>query len=415
MKKYLLVFSILILAIFVRFYNFSNRVTFGPEQARSLVVSAEYIKDKPSLLGQEYFRTNSLGQKLFTSAIFNYSLVPLILLFNYQPLPITAFFAFLNILTAIVFYLVVRKIFNEKLAVITLALFSFSYLMIYHSMFIWVLNYMPLIGILTFYYLYKVYKRKTNLKEIFLLGVLSGVGFGLEYLYALAILIVLFVLFKYSKNKFKTFLVFIIGGAVGDFPQVIFDLRHNFYHLRTLLQYSLDTFNGVSDAGFIYYHFLHFWPLFILIISYIVYKVFKRNKMLGLGLIIIYLIFNFKSVLINFDKPTGMFEDLTLNKLLKTSQIIAEKSNENFNIVTLYDFDTRAYTLRYLTKYIYNKNPMGIIDYPSSPEIFALTKSDYNFNGTIPWELTFLKPYNIEVLEKVTDNINLYKITKDDK
>ncbi|KKP31343.1 MAG: hypothetical protein UR21_C0011G0024 [Candidatus Woesebacteria bacterium GW2011_GWC2_31_9] len=110
MKKYLLIFSILILAFVVRFYNFSNRVTFGPEQARSLVVSSEYINDKPSLLGQEYFRTNSLGQKLFTSAIFNYSLVPLIFIFKYQPLPITLYFAFLNIITAIVFYFVVKKI-----------------------------------------------------------------------------------------------------------------------------------------------------------------------------------------------------------------------------------------------------------------------------------------------------------------
>lgn len=412
MKKYLTIFSILVLAIFVRFYNFSNRVTFGPEQARSLVVSAEYINDKFSLLGQEYFRTNSIGQKLFTGAVFNYSLVPLILLFNYQPLPITAFFALLNIITAIAFYLVVKKIFNEKFAIITLLLFSFSYLMIYHSMFIWVLNYMPLIGILTSYFLYKVFKRKTNLKEIFLLGILSGIGFGLEYLYCLAILIILFVLFKYSKNKLKTFTIFLIGGAVGDFSQILFDLRHNFYHLRTLWQYTLDTIRGFSDAGFTYYHFLHFWPLLILAISYFVYLVYKRNKIIGITLIIIYIILNLKSPLVDFKKPAGMLDGLTLNKLIKTSQIITEKSSENFNIVTLYDFDTRAYTLRYLTKYLFNKNPMGIIDYPSSPEIFALAKSDYDFSDTVPWELTFLKPYNIEVVEKITDNFSLYKVTK---
>ena len=412
MEKYLLIFSILILAFVVRFYNFSNRVTFGPEQARSLVVSSEYINDKPSLLGQEYFRTNSLGQKLFTSAIFNYSLVPLIFIFKYQPLPITLYFAFLNIITAIVFYFVVKKIFNIKLAAISFTLFVFSYLMIYHSMFIWVLNYLPLVGILTFYLLYKVVKGKSSWKDIFLLGVLSGIGFGLEYLYVLTILIVLYVLFKYSKEKLKTLSVFLIGAVVGDLPQVLFDLKHNFYHLKTLWQYTLDTFRGVSDAGFTYYHFLHFWPLVILAISYLVYIVIQKNKHLGILLIVIYIIVNLNSSLINFNKPVGMSEGLNLTKLIKTSKIIAEKSSNNFNIVTLYDFDTRGYTLRYLTKYIFNKTPMGILDYPSSPEIFSLAENNYNFKGSVPWELTFLKPYNIEVIEKIGDDFSLYKITK---
>lgn len=412
MKKYLLIFSILILAFFVRFYNFSNRVNFGPEQARSLVVSSEYINEKPSLLGQEYFRTNSLGQKLFTSAVFNYSLVPLILFFKYQPMPITAYFAFLSIVTAIIFFFVVKKIFNEKLAIISLTLFAFSYLMIYHSMFIWVLNYMPLIGILSFYYLYKIFKRKYSWTDIFFLGVLSGIGFGFEYLYIIAILVVFYVLFKYSKEKIKTFFIFLIGGAIGDFTQVIFDLKHDFYHLKTLWQYSLDTFSGISDAGFTYYHFLHFWPILILIISYLIYLIIQKNKTLGITLIVIYIIFNLNSSLVDFNKPVGMLDGLDLNKLIYTSEIIAKNSSEDFNVVTLYDFDTRAYTLRYLTKYVYNKTPMGIVDYPSSPEIFALAKNDYDLGGRVPWELTFLKPYNIEIVEKIGENFSLYKIMK---
>ncbi|MDO8341441.1 MAG: hypothetical protein Q7T59_05720, partial [Candidatus Woesebacteria bacterium] len=210
----------------------------------------------------------------------------------------------------------------------------------------------------------------------------------------------------------KTLSVLLIGVVIGDLPQVLFDLKHNFYHLRTLWQYTLDTFRGVSDAGFTYYHFLHFWPLVILAISYLVYIVIQKNKQLGILLIVIYIIVNLNSSLVNFNKPVGMLDGLNLTKLIKTSKIIAEKSSNNFNIVTLYDFDTRGYTLRYLTKYIFHKTPMGILDYPSSPEIFALAENNYNFKGAVPWELTFLKPYNIEVIEKIGNDFSLYKITK---
>ena len=123
MKNYLLLFSIFVIALFVRFYNFENRITFGPEQARSLMVSANYIQDKPSLLGQEYFRANSMGHKLFTSALFNYSLVPLLLVTDYEPYLITIYFVLLNVFIGIVFYWVCKKIYSKKVAIISLILF----------------------------------------------------------------------------------------------------------------------------------------------------------------------------------------------------------------------------------------------------------------------------------------------------
>lgn len=74
--KDLLVYLIIILSIFVRLYNFEERMTFGSEQARSLVVSGRYIEEKPSLLGQEYFRLTSSGHKLFSGALFSYRPCP---------------------------------------------------------------------------------------------------------------------------------------------------------------------------------------------------------------------------------------------------------------------------------------------------------------------------------------------------
>lgn len=412
MKNYLIVFSILILALVVRLYNFSDRMTFGSEQARSLYVSANYISEKPSLLGQEYFRVNSLGHKLYTSAVFNYSLVPLLLIFDYDPLPISYYFALLNIATGIIMYFVVKKMFSHRLGLICMTLFLFNSYMIYHSMFIWVLNYLPLIGILSIYLLWKIKNKKSNLLDLFILGVLSGLGFGLQYLYVIAILIILYVVFKYSKNKAKDLLVFIVGGVIGDFTQVVFDLKHNLYHLRTLLQYALDTFNGVSDAGFTYYHFLHFWPVVILVAGFLLWKVYLKNKFIFYVLFFGYLYLNLSSNLINFNKPVGMVDGLTNKSIVEASRIISQTDETNFNVVTLYDFDTRGYVLRYYTEFVYGKKPMGEIDYPSSNIVFALAKDDYDFENNNPWELKVVKPYNITNLGEVGQGFSLFRLER---
>jgi len=412
MRKLLLLFSIFVLALFVRFYNFENRITFGSEQARSLIVSANYIKEKPSLLGQEYFRTNSEGHKLFASSLFNYSLVPLLLVSRYNPILITLFFALLNVLTGFILYVLLKKIVSEEIAIFGLILFLFNSYMIYHSMFIWILNYLPLIGIVTFYLTFKIIKRKNNTLDILFLGILSGIGFGMEYLYALLVIVVLFVLIKFLTKKVKGLFIFFLGGMIGDLPQILFDLRHNFYHLKTLWQYSLDTFSGKSDAGFVYYHFLGFWPVFIIIGSFILFFVYKKNRYLSYLLVLIYLIFNLSSSLVNFNSPTGMPGKLTINDILAVSKTISEKATNDFNVVTLYDFDTRGYTLRYFTKYVFNKNPMGEIEYPTSKEIFALAKSHYDFNNNNPWELNVFKPYNIDKLANIGEGFSLFKLTR---
>ena len=161
-KNNLILIAILVLACVPRFYNFPNRVTFWTEQARSLVVSANYIKEKPSLLGQEYFRQDSNSHIIYSGALFNYSLVPLLVISDYDPIKVTIYFAILNILTGLVVYLVTKNIINNKVAILASVLFLFNADMIYHSLFIWNYNYLPLVGILLFYYCFRYIKSKES-------------------------------------------------------------------------------------------------------------------------------------------------------------------------------------------------------------------------------------------------------------
>lgn len=410
-REYILLLTVIVLAFVVRFYNFSNRVNFGSEQARSLVTSAGYIHDKPSLLGQEYFRVASNGHKIFSGALFNYMLVPLMLVSNYNPVIITVFFTFLNIITGFIVYLVAKKLFDSKVAIFSSIIFLFNDVMIYHSFFIWNYNILPIIGITTLYYL-ATRNNKLKTKYVFILGTLSGIGTSLQLLYVLPTLLIFgFAVWK-SKNRLIDSLTFIGGIILGNLPMALFDIRHNFYNLTTLWQYTIDTFRGMSDASFSYYYLLPFWPVIALLVGWILAKVGKFSRLLSIFLISVYLFVNLTSSKVSFSKAIGMPDGLITSDIEYTAKIIAQDVDDNFNVVEDLDFDKRAYVLRYFLQYKFDKKPMEETEYTNPPVVYALVEKGYNFEDSHTWEINAGGPYKIILLSDIGNGYGLYKLTK---
>jgi hypothetical protein len=407
----LLLFLILILALAVRFYNFAGRITFGPEQAISLLVSADYINEKFSLLGlPSTQRTTSHGHIIFYPPVFNYSLVPLILVSDYKVVSVTAFFAFLNVFTGALLFYITRKFFNNIAAFFTVFLFLFNDLMINHSMFVWSVNYLPLIGVLSVYFLLRAWK-KTGLKDAFFLGVLSGLAFSVEYLYIpTGLLILLYLLIK-SDKKLITGFLFITGGFLSLLPTVLFDLTHDFYHLRTLWQYFLDTVFLPSQSKITYYHFLHLWPVGALIGGIILSRVYGKSKVAAVVLGCFLVILSINSPRVSFSGPVGMYPGLDYPALEKAASLIAAENPDEFNVVTTFDFDSRAHPLRYLLKYNHGFKPMGVEDYPVSKQLYVFTTGDYSITDSSLWEITSFNGKGFARLESVSD-FALYKLVK---
>lgn len=416
MKKinfgFFILIAVFIGAFMVRFYNFSLRVNFGPEQAISLISAGDLISKKFTLLGiPNLQRFTSAGHQIFSGALFTYSLVPLLILFRYQPIPITAFFALLNIVSGLLLFFVAKKLFGERVAIFSSVLFLFNNYMIYHSLFIWILNYLPLVGILTIYWLYK-FANKKRLIFALLLGIISGVGFGLEYLYLFTAILVGIFLLVLAKEKLKNLLLFAAGFILGNLPLVIFDIKHNFYNLGTLWQYLVDTFSHPSQGAVSYYHFLQFWPILALIAALVFEFLYKKNKVLTLLLLCFYVYLNLTSNTVSFTGAVGTPKGLTYAKIAEAAWIIAQDKPNNFEVAELLDFDTRAYILRYPLEYIYDLKPMGVEDYPSAKILYVLSRTDYDFQEPKVWELSSLLPYKISLLKNLDNTYAVYKITK---
>lgn len=410
-KNNIIIFLVIVFALIVRFYNFPNRVNFGPEQARSLVTSAKYIHEKPSLLGQEYFRADGSGHKIYSGAVFNYLLVPVMLISNYDPVAITAFFTVLNLATGLVIYFVAKNKFNERTAIFSMILFLFNDMMIYHSLFIWNYNLLPVIGVITFYFLSKQNKKPKS-RNILILGILSGFGTSLQLLYIFVALAVYIVGIWKSKNKFYDSAIFAGGAVFGNLPMVLFDIRHNFYNFTALWGYAINTLKGVSDASFSYYYLLPFWPIAALGAGYLLSKVYKFSKVIPFILLAIYVFINLNSAKVSFQKPLGMPEGLVTADIARASKIIALDANANFNVAEDVDFDKRAYILRYYVEYLYGKKPLGEEDYVNPPVVYALLEKGYNFEKSRTWEIYAGAPYKIDLLSDIGACCGLYKLSK---
>ena len=410
-KKLFLLVAVFATALFVRFHNFETRVLYGPEQGISLLSAAGNLKS-PSLLGIPYLlRTTTFGHQLFTSPLFGYSLIPLVVLFNHDPIKITAAFALLNVLTGLVVYLVAGKIFGRAVGIFSSLVFLFSAHMIYHSLFIWISNYMPLVGILTVYGLY-MFIKEGGLKWVFLLGLVSGVGFGLQYIYLFAIALVLFLVVKHSKRKLLCLSVFAAGGVLGELPTALFDLRHNFYHLNTLWRYFLDAVSNPQASQISYYHFLALWPAAAIILGFILAKIFQGNRALGAFLVILYMAVNLSSARVSFGVPLGMPDSLTAKDLMLVAQEISDDKPEDFNVTVLMDFDFRGYSLRYPLEFIHGSVPMGVEEYPDARALYVLAGRDYNFDKPDLWEIRSFLPYEVAKMSDIKGSYGLYKLTK---
>lgn len=403
---------IFILALLVRFYNFQNRITFGPEQAISLLVSSDYVNEKFSLLGlPSTQRTTSHGHIIFYPPVFNYSLIPLLVIFNYQAVPITAYFAFLNLITGLVLYFVGKKIFNKTVALFSTAIFLFNDLMINHSLFIWSVNYLPLCGIVIFYLLAKKYLKQSKNFDDFWLGLLSSLAFGIEYLFLPTAILVFSLAIFFSKKRIKFALLFSLGGVVGILPTIIFDLTHEFYHAKTLWQYFLDTIFIPSQSKIEYYHFLQFWPILAIIAGIILYKFFLQSKAAAIVLLLSIVILNLVSSRVSFTHPVGMAENLNFQKLHEAAEKIALDNPKDFNVVMTFDFDSRAHPLRYLLKYNFGYQSLGVEDYPNADVLYVLTIPSYPIHKTSLWEISSFNAITIEKLAEI-DGFIVYKLTK---
>ena len=416
MKRFynLLIILLFALGAFLRLYNFPSRVIFGPEQGISLLTATANL-EKFSLLGEYNLqRATSTGHNLIHGPLFSYFLLPSILICNFRVLPISLIFPGLNLLTALVLFLVTKNLFGRSVAALTIFFFLGSSLMIYHSLFIWIYHPLILLGTLAIWFMAALKRAPHRPAPVFWLGLISGVGFSLQYPFLVFAAFLFFLVFLISKKRLVSLVLFPFGFFLANITRVVFDLRHDFYHLRTLWQFFVDVYINHTVSGQTYdYSYLHLFPYFCLLLALLSVGLYNLKKPLIILPILAFLYLNLTSPLLSLNRPLGMPEGLTLGSLEAAAETIAaDQPPKRFNIATLWDFDTLARPMRYLLRYYYGLTPAGFADYGNVDALYVFAPVDRDINNPKVWELNTFKPYRVTVLTSPSARYRLYKLTK---
>ena len=249
-KKYpgiLVIFILTLLAAFLRLYNLERYATFLADQGRdAIIIKRIATLEHLTAIGPP----TSLGY-VFLGPFYYYFIVPWLWIFQFQPVGLVFGVAFFSICFVPINYIIIRKILDEKTALISSSLIVFSSTMIDFSRFSWNPNLLPLFALVTYILLILSFEKK---RYIFfaLFGAMLSFSIQLHYLSLILIFpsgLLFIAHFINSKKNAKKYIigmfVSIATFVLGASPLIIFDLKHNFINVKSFIN-LITTPNTIS-------------------------------------------------------------------------------------------------------------------------------------------------------------------------
>jgi len=404
-KNKILIILIIGCFFFLRLYKIEERVNFSMDQGIFLLRSWDIYQNKEITLIGPPASPIVNGHHFFQGPLIYYSIVLIMLISGWNLIIASYFLVFLNFLALIFLYLATNKIFNKKIATITVLLFVFIPVSISFSNFIWNPNFLL---ILTPVFIFLGSKAFVDKKWwlYFVLGILGGMCFQYHFQFVL-ILLFTFLFLIIKKQKLKNILLFIGGVLIGYLPLLIFDLRNNFYNIKTIFEWL--KYGSDQKLSIPIYYFLSLVPFICLVLAWIINKI--KNKTILFLLLICLIGYSFY-IKINrkeyFEMPSGwnyLLQKKVVNKIMENG------CPNNFNVASTISGDTRSYDLRFLL-IARNCKPMGVEEYPRAEKLFLIAPINRPPETETVWEVSSLGKFRINRQEKLTEKIVFYELEK---
>lgn len=233
MKRLIPVFFITVISIFFRFYNFTSLFHFTMDE--------EFWSYVPLNIATGYhfplIGGNIAGTGLYTGPLFVYLMAIPAFIFQGNPLGFGFTVSCLGVVTSVLIFILGKKMFNSKVAIISAFIYSASFLAAIFDRHYWNASLTPFLSLLTMFFLYKIVSRKEYIYYLPLSFILAlgfhAHGTGIVLIIASAFTLIIFR--AGVRNKF--FMLGIVLFLFMQLPLLAFDLRHNFLNFRAGLSY----------------------------------------------------------------------------------------------------------------------------------------------------------------------------------
>lgn len=407
-----------------RLWRFEKLMTFHLDQALFMrEVWQMVITRKLRLVGPMVTSKVVLGRGFFIGPALYYLLAVLAIITSWDVILITKVLIFVWWFAALGILVWLARRFSWLAGLAAYGVFASLPVLIDYSRLMWNPNFLPLIG-LGFFWLLEEMWGKDKLWQWLLLGFLFGLGINFHYvafLWGLIFLPLLLVGIWRRRYKFYRlgFVLFVLGAILGDLPIVIFDLRHNFYNLKTILFFYLKEGVAKGEGGIALggYFLFALIPVFFWLFSYLIYQFEKKFGFFKTTSLIL-VIFLFLVLKIDWQQKwgTGMPEGWNIKKqrLVANSvcqEVKKEKMDGEFEIAATISGDTRAGDLRWWLSRE-GCTPLGVEDYPKADVLYLVAPEERTPEKETVWEVSVMRPFSIAESKSLEDGIMFYKLVR---
>lgn len=255
MFEVFLVLLIVFLALVPRGVEVLNQnPIFLFDQGREMLAAKNIaVNHKLILIGTEVGAGQAGISGIFHGPIYYYMLTVPFVLFNGDPASIVSLMLLFGLLTILFGYYFGRKLFGKFGGLLIALLLSISPVFIAQSRFIWSPNPPTLFILISLYftYLFTVSKKKLHL---FFAAFFAGFIYNFELAVAvpLSLALVIYSLFIFRK-KIKSYLYLVLGFIVGYLPMILFEIRHGFMGVKSIISYLTTSNKQISEHSSLYY------------------------------------------------------------------------------------------------------------------------------------------------------------------
>lgn len=417
LKKELFII-LLFIAIFIllRSINFTWHLNFSGDQATFSTKALEiYRSEKPVLIGPP-ISVNLNGRQVFQGPMIYYEFLFFLLLGNFDPVISSYLFLIFCALMIIPLYYGTKMLLNQRIAVILTAIYTVVPYYLDFTRFLWnptfQLSLVPLLLLLM-----GLYKQKKSLWLFFGLSVLLGVMLQYHYQFILVIFGLLIYYLKVWKIKPKQIAIYFLGVVIGFSPVILFEVRNNFYNVKTLILFvqnwaQVDKPGGTNRGH--YFLSLSFMAIVLLLglfsrmLNKIKQKQFKAAYLLVILAVVIW------DLIIYSPKPKTAFwaaaESWNYPAEQRVYEIIKEQNLNNYNVTNL-AYDTLATVPKYLMKR--DNVKINYEDYYHNRYLFVVEDNKViKFMDDPAYEVNAFRPYKLLKTWRINDFYNMHLVER---
>lgn len=242
MNKKILILLIIAIGVFLRFWRVTSNFQFMMDEERDALIFARVFKT-----GHIPLIGGSIPGGLYVGPIFTWISAIFLFLFKYDYFKLGLVSAFVASFSLPFLYFSLKKIVNEKVAIISLIIYSFSYLIVEFNKRYWPPTFAPAFFIFILYAISTYDKNRTKSLIIICISLVIGLQSDPSNA-AIFIAVVLYFLFiiKEKINAIKIFSVVVLCHI----PLFLFEVRHGFFLTHAVLNFFKPHSGKIAEHAF---------------------------------------------------------------------------------------------------------------------------------------------------------------------